>query len=879
MGIRSWSDGGEEISRRAIEIAAHTMSDPADLINVAIETLIANRFELPAFSTLDRLAGHIREFVHQQLYEKITASLSDEQHYILDGLLEVREDEQITDFIRIKQAPKKATLKQMNLWSQRMDWLCSIIAPDDFIQDIAHTKVRQFAAEASVLEAGDMKDINAPKRYALLICLIHQAQVQTRDQLVTMFLKRMRSTHNRAKEKLKALQEKYRELEEQMMAAFSQVVHYAAEEPSDEKLGTQVRTILSNYGGVETLNEQYEQVSAYHNKNHLPLLWKIHSRHRTAIFRLLNLLSIHSSTQDDDLLTALQFVKEYQHAHRDYLPAEINLEFASQRWKAFVQTRHNRQTVFKRRELEVCILSYLADALRCGDLYVTGSEEFADYRQQLLPWEECQKRLAAYCDTLQFPKDASEFVAQLQQKWATVAHKLDQSFPHNTELTIDENGKPHLKRMKADPIPDGLDKFKETVHQQMPEHHLLDMLKNVEHWVNYTRHFTPPSGSDPKMTDAVSHYMFTVFGYGCNLGPAQTARHAQQEITLRILKRINDQHITAEKLQAASVDIINEYIRFDLPFWWGSGKAAIADGTHVELIENNLIGEKHIRYGSYGGIAYHHISDTYIALFSHFIACGVWEAVYILDGLLKNTSKLQPDTVHADTQGQSEPVFGLAYLLGIKLMPRMRTWDDVTFYRPSENDTYRHIDGLFTQTVNWQLIQTHFKDILQVVLSIQAGKVTPSMLLQKLGVYSRKNKLYLAFRELGRVIRTLFLLEYISSKPMRMEIRGATTKIESFNNFRDWVTFGGHVITSGDLVEQEKRIKYMNLVANVIMLHNVVDLTEVLNQMVASGHQVTEQLVKRLSPYITEHIKRFGQYILDIDAMPEPLEFPKLVLT
>ena len=59
-------------------------------------------------------------------------------------------------------------------------------------------------------------------------------------------------------------------------------------------------------------------------------------------------------------------------------------------------------------------------------------------------------------------------------------------------------------------------------------------------------------------------------------------------------------------------------------------------------------------------------------LFSHFIACGVWEAVYILDGLLKNQSALQPDTLYADTHGQAEPVFGLASLMGIKLMPRMR---------------------------------------------------------------------------------------------------------------------------------------------------------------------------------------------------------------
>jgi TnpA family transposase len=397
--------------------------------------------------------------------------------------------------------------------------------------------------------------------------------------------------------------------------------------------------------------------------------------------------------------------------------------------------------------------------------------------------------------------------------------------------------------MKADPIPDGLDQFKENVQERMPERHLLDILKNVQHWVNYTRHFTPPSGSDPKMTDAISRYLFTIFGYGCGLGPTQTARHAHQEITLRVLSRINDQHITTAKLQMALQDIINEYIRFDLPFLWGSGKAAIADGTHVQLIENNLVGEKHIRYGGYGG-----------------------------------TSKLQPDTVHADTQGQSEPVFGLAYLLGIKLMPRMRTWDDVAFYRPSENATYKHIDALFTKTVNWHLIRTHFKDILQVVLSIQAGKVTPSMLLQKLGVYSRKNKLYLAFRELGRVVRTLFLLEYISSEPMRQEIRGATTKIESFNNFRDWVLFGGHAITSGDPVEREKRLKYMNLVANVIMLHNIIDLTKVLNQMVVSGHQVTEPLVQRLSPYMTKHIKRFGQYVLDMNTLPEPLEIPKLVL-
>ena len=72
---------------------------------------------------------------------------------------------------------------------------------------------------------------------------------------------------------------------------------------------------------------------------------------------------------------------------------------------------------------------------------------------------------------------------------------------------------------------------------------------------------------------------------------------------------------------------------------------------------------------------------SYIALLSDFIPCGVYEAVYILDGLIKNESEIQPDTLHGDTQAQSAPVFGLAHLLGIKLMPRIRNVKDLVFYK------------------------------------------------------------------------------------------------------------------------------------------------------------------------------------------------------
>lgn len=297
--------------------------------------------------------------------------------------------------------------------------------------------------------------------------------------------------------------------------------------------------------------------------------------------------------------------------------------------------------------------------------------------------------------------------------------------------------------------------------------------------------------------------------------------------------------------------------------------------TEASLKYTRIINEReyHIRYGGYGGIAYHHVSDKYIALFTHFITCGVWEAVYILDGLLKNLSDIQPDTLHADTQGQSGPVFAISYLLGIKLMPRIRNWKDLTFVRPSEDATYKHIEPLFKGVANWNLIKTHWYDMMRVVLSIKAGLVMPSTLLRKLGSYSRKNRLYQAFLELGKIVRTMFLLDYISNVSLRREITAVTNIVEMYNAFLDWVFFGKQgAITENDPIEQEKRLKYLDLVASAVILHNTVDMSLAIQTLMSQGEVIPMRHLAALSPYVTRHIKRYGDYVVNLQNIPQPFE-------
>ena len=188
--------------------------------------------------------------------------------------------------------------------------------------------------------------------------------------------------------------------------------------------------------------------------------------------------------------------------------------------------------------------------------------------------------------------------------------------------------------------------------------------------------------------------MLTTFTYGSLLGPAQAARH-MRGVSAHELGATANRHFTIEKLNRATADVINAYLKLDLASVWGDASSVAADGTQMDTLIDNLLAESHIRYGGYGGIAYHHVADNYIALFSHFIPCGVWEAVYIIEGLLKQRSDADPDSIHADTQGQSYPVHALAHLFGFELLPRIRNWKDLIFYRPDPHSRYRHIDALF----------------------------------------------------------------------------------------------------------------------------------------------------------------------------------------
>lgn len=879
LGVKPFDRTARHLVVQAIGEVAKTKEDLADLINVAIEELVRQKYELPAFDTLVRAARHVRAVVYRQFYEQLDVQMDAAARERIAALFAADTETRTTPWNVLRQEPGSPTLTHLKVWLDRQTWLEGLRVGDAALAGIPDAKVKHFAAEARTMDAARMLALEPRKRLTLAVALLRVQSARGLDDLAEMLIKRVTAIHRKGKAALVTHRARTQQRTDDLVLALRNVVTAYRSEGTETERFAAIRTALGER--EETLLEQCEEHMAYAGDNYFPFLWRSYRSHRATLFRLLHAVQVESTSQERSFVLALGYLLDHERSTGEWLPIPadadppMDLSWIPDGWWKLVTGERTRDLLpakLHRRHFEVCAFSQLMLELKSGDATIVGSDRFADYRDQLISWEEYHRDIAAYGEMVGIATDGDAFVEQMREKLLATAQATDRSFPDNQSVRL-ERGEAILRRPDKAQEPAGLRFLEAFIADQLEPVNILDVLRDTEHWLNWTRFFKPISGHETKLDEPVSRYVATAFCYGCHLGPTQAAR-SLGNIDRRQLAWVNLRHITEDRLDRANREVINAYHRFTLPKRWGTGKRASADGTKWDLYEQNLLAECHIRYGGYGGIGYYHVSDTYIALFSHFIPCGVWEAVYILDGLMKNLSDIQPDTIHADTQGQSAPVFGLSTLLGITLMPRIRNWKDLKLYRPSKGTTFQHIDTLFSDTIDWELIRTHLPDMLRVVLSIKAGRIAPSTILRKLSTYTRKNRLYQAFRELGQVVRTEFLLNYLSDPQLRATIQAATNKSEAFNGFTQWVGFGGDgTIPENDRDEQRKVVKYNHLVANCVILYNVFHLSRVLGRLQQSGYTLDEAAVAALSPYLMHHINRFGHYPLDMDTRPPELVY------
>lgn len=866
--------------------AATKKENLADIINCVIDELIKSRFELPTFQKFVRLARAARTVVNNDNYLKIFNSLSHEQKKLIDviiGLIKLDEfDGEVLSWATLKLEPKKPTTNNIKGFVQYVNKMRALRQNININMDfITPARIEQLRDEAMIADIDDMKRMRAVKRYALVTIFIYMKTASAIDDLVQVFIIWIRNIEAQAKSKLEEYRLKQAEKTDQFVFLLYNTLLALKNNGTDRE---KIQAIEKNLDGkTDDVIEQCREYLGLTGENHIAWMLKPYNNKRHVIFKLLENLSIFSSSNDKSIETALAFIMHYRHSHKEWINLETDhaiqpdLSLLSDGWfKAVTGLKRENNLIIKkinRHYYEIAVSTVLMGDLNCSDAFIDGGFIFDDPNKQFITWEEFKIEVDKYCDLVKYPKESIKFTSLKQAQLRQTANKVDENYHTNPHLVI-ENGLPILKKLQKKKEHPDFEKIKQMIMGEMPIKSIVDVIVEVENWLNLSINFKPLSGYETRISDYPSRFVATSLAYGSNMGPTQAER-SLLKFTRKQIAWLFNHHVNDYKLIKTIKILINRYNVFALPKYWGDGSSLSVDGTFWDMYTQNILAAKHIRYGGYGGIGYYHVSDMYIALFSEFISCGAHESIYLLDGIVENDSDVQAKKIHGDSWAQSEVVFGIAALLGIQIMPRIKQFKHLYYYKGARDDHYENIDELFTEKqIDWELIETHYHDMLRVAISIHKGKVKASTVLRKLCSKSRKNKLYFAFRELGRVERTIFLLNYVNDPEMRRMIQAATCKSEEFNQFAGWIMFGGGGVISDNMrANQRKIIRFNHLLANILTFHTVVYQTKGINKLRAQGIEIPDEILTGIAPYWTEHLNRFGMFQLDMGKTAAEIEY------
>ena len=237
----------------------------------------------------------------------------------------------------------------------------------------------------------------------------------------------------------------------------------------------------------------------------------------------------------------------------------------------------------------------------------------------------------------------------------------------------------------------------------------------------------------------------------------------------------------------------------------------------------------------------------------------------VLVGLLEQKTGLRPRELMTDTAGYSDIVFGLFWLLGYQFSPRLADTGEARFWRLDPDADYGVLDGLARQKVRVALVEDLWDDMLRVAGSLKLGRVSALEIMRVLQKGGKPSSLGKAIGELGRIAKTLYLLNYVDDEAYRRRILTQLNRGEGRHSLARAVCHG----QKGEIRQryregQEDQLNTLGLVVNVLILWNTLYMDRALEHLRHQGLDINPEDIARLSPLGHIHINMLGRYYFEL---------------
>lgn len=338
LGVNRFGDVSSRALERYLFEEASRLEQTGPLLMQAKRFLREANILFPADDTLRRLIITQRQAARAHIYERIGDALSPDLKQQLDDLL-VAGERSRTPFFTLKQPPGRATPKAMLRLGEKLTVIqkTGVLAVDfTWLNNNYQRSLTRYAARCS---AERLRQLQPPRRYAVLVCFLRQTYRNTIDYMIDMHHKLMTAVYNRAQEDIDEEAKKQRRKIRSALASF----HFLGKLMlGDEVTDTELREAV--FGEIERqiLAEQVESVEIWltgkysHTFNLVVQRFSYLRQFAPTLIAGLDFRPENGSTSS--LVDAIELLREMNESGKRKLPDDPPLAFIPRKLHALVET-------------------------------------------------------------------------------------------------------------------------------------------------------------------------------------------------------------------------------------------------------------------------------------------------------------------------------------------------------------------------------------------------------------------------------------------------------------------------------------------------------------------------------------------------------------
>jgi TnpA family transposase len=854
LGLRPPAETDLPMMIEAAAKAAWSTDRGQPIAAAVVTALRAAKIILPTSSVIERTAIAGRARARRRATDALLTGVSDTQTVKLDGLLVLDTSVNMTPFAWFKAIPVAPKADHIRELLDRLRCVRDIGLSPGIAARIHEERLRQFVREGYASDAHQLGRYAARRRRAILIATVLDLEERLTDAALDMsdkligglFAKARNATRRRYAASAGDVGRLMRLFHGTIEAlATAQAGERDAFEAVDEAVGW--AKLLRVRGDVEALAKLADED---------PLLraadrWK--TLHKFAP-DLIEALEFRATRTSAPMLVALKLLADLDRSGKREIPPDTPMPFRKD-WRRLVM----EDGAPNRRLYETAVLATLRDKLRSGDIWVERSSNYRRFDSYLLPSPAVPAAVAA----LDLPATADEWLAtkaaELDLRLKRFGRRLRRDELDGVEL---RDGRLHVTPVKATTTAEAR-AFADGIEAMMPRVRITELLHEVNRATGFASAFTNLRTGE--RCDDENALLAAILADATNLGLGRMAA-ASHGVTRDKLIWTADAYIRPETYKAALARIIDAHHAVPIAMIWGDRSTSSSDRQFFRSAKRgDAAGEITARYGHDPGLGFYtHVSDQHGPYSARVMSATNHEAPYVLDGLMHHGTALRIGTHYTDTGGASDHVFILCTMLGFRFCPRLRDFPDRKFACIESAAAYKELQPLFGRRIRMDVIREHWDEILRLVASLHAGTVLPSAMLRRLAAFQRQNQLDLALQELGRIERTLFMLDWLESPQLRHLCQAGLNKSEQRHALAQVIcTFKQGRIADRGQDAQQFRASGLNLVIAAIVHWNSTCLADVVDHLQSQRHAVPAELLAHTSPLTWEHIGFSGDFLWD----------------